>query len=149
MNDKFIEILLVEDNPNDVELTLRAFKKNNLTNPIHVARDGEEALDFIFGRGIHAGRSLKNGPKLILLDLKLPRVDGLEVLRQVKSDPKTKSIPVVVLTSSREERDIVESYELGVNSYIVKPVDFEQFIESARTLGMYWILINQPPNQDQ
>jgi two-component system, response regulator len=149
MNDKFIEILLVEDNPNDVELTLRAFKKNNLTNPIHVARDGEEALDFIFGRGIHAGRSLKNGPKLILLDLKLPRVDGLEVLRQVKSDPKTKSIPVVVLTSSREERDIVESYQLGVNSYIVKPVDFEQFIESARTLGLYWILINQPPNLNE
>ncbi len=149
MNDKFIEILLVEDNPNDVELTLRAFKKNNLTNPIHVARDGEEALDFIFGRGAHTGRSLKNGPKLILLDLKLPRVDGLEVLRQVKGDPKTKIIPVVVLTSSREERDIVESYNLGVNSYIVKPVDFEQFIESARTLGLYWILINQPPNLNE
>ena len=145
MNDNSVEILLVEDNPNDVELTLRAFKKNNLTNPIHVARDGEEALDFIFCRGEYSGRRPEDGPKLILLDLKLPKVDGLEVLRQIKGDPEKKMTPVVVLTSSREERDIVESYQLGVNSYIVKPVDFEQFLEAARTLGMYWILINQPP----
>ncbi len=146
MNVKNVEILLVEDNPNDVELTLRAFKKNNLTNPIEVVRDGAEALEFIFGTGAFAGRQVENGPKIILLDLKLPKVDGLEVLRRVKSDPRTKTIPVVVLTSSREERDIVESYQLGVNSYIVKPVDFDQFIESARLLGLYWLLLNQPPS---
>lgn len=146
MNAKHVEILLVEDNPNDVELTLRAFKKNNLTNPIQVVRDGEEALEFIFGTGAYANRRIEDGPKIILLDLKLPKVDGLEVLRRVKSDARTKAIPVVVLTSSREERDIVESYQLGVNSYIVKPVDFDQFIESARLLGLYWLLLNQPPN---
>jgi two-component system response regulator len=145
MNEKYVEILLVEDNPNDVELTLRAFKKNNLTNPIQVVRDGAEALDFIFCTGDYSKRSMGNGPKVILLDLKLPKVDGLEVLRRIKSDPRTQMIPVVVLTSSREERDIVESYQLGVNSYIVKPVDFDQFIESARLLGLYWLLLNQPP----
>ena len=145
MIDKPVEILLVEDNPNDVELTLHAFQKNNISTPVHVARDGAEALEFIFATGAYAGRKIENGPKVILLDLKLPLVDGLEVLREVKADPRTRLIPVVVLTSSREERDIVESYKLGVNSYIVKPVDFEQFTESVRQLGMYWVLLNQPP----
>jgi two-component system response regulator len=145
MIDKPVEILLVEDNPNVVELTLHAFEKNNISNPIHVVRDGAEALEFIFATGAYAGRKVENGPKVILLDLKLPLVDGLEVLREVKADPRTRMIPVVVLTSSREERDIVESYKLGVNSYIVKPVDFEQFTESVRQLGMYWVLLNQPP----
>ena len=145
MIDKPVEILLVEDNPNDVELTLRAFQKYNISNPVHVARDGAEALEFIFATGAYAGRKMENGPKVILLDLKLPLVDGLEVLREVKADPRTRLIPVVILTSSREERDIVESYKLGVNSYIVKPVDFEQFTESVRQLGMYWVLLNQPP----
>ncbi len=145
MTDHPIEILLVEDNPDDVELTLHAFRKNNLTNSVHVARDGEEALDFIFARGPYAGRAKAERPKVILLDLKLPKVDGLEVLRQVKSDPETKVLPVVVLTTSREERDVVESYRLGVNSYIRKPVDFEQFTEAVRQLGLYWLLLNQPP----
>ncbi|MGH7831576.1 MAG: response regulator [Candidatus Binatia bacterium] len=140
MNHSPIEILLVEDNPNDVELALHALKKNNLTNRIEVARDGAEALDFIFGKGADSNR-----PKVILLDLKLPKVDGLEVLKRLKSDPQTQSIPVVMLTSSREERDIVQSYQLGVNSYIVKPVDFEQFTEAVRHLGLYWLLMNQPP----
>lgn len=140
-----VEILLVEDNPDDVELTLHALRTNNVTNKIQVARDGAEALDFIFGRGPHAGRSLRDGPKVILLDLKLPKVDGLEVLRQIKNDPSVQRIPVVVLTSSREERDVVRSYELGVNSYIVKPVDFAQFAEAVRQLGLYWTILNQPP----
>ncbi len=145
MSDSAVEILLVEDNPNDVELTLRVLQKNNISNRIHVVRDGAEALEFIFCTGAYAGRSIENGPKVILLDLKLPKVDGLDVLRQIKADPRTKAIPVVVLTSSREERDIVESYRLGVNSYIVKPVDFEQFTEAVRQLGLYWLLLNQPP----
>lgn len=145
MEDRPVEILLVEDNPNDVELTLHAFKRNNLTNRVHIVRDGAEALEFIFATGAYAGRKVENGPKVILLDLKLPKVDGLEVLRQVKADPRTRTIPVVVLTSSREERDIVESYKLGVNSYIVKPVDFEQFTEAVRQLELYWVLLNQPP----
>lgn len=140
-----IEILLVEDNPSDVELTLHALKKHNLANRIEVVRDGAEALEFIFCTGKYAHRSIENSPKVILLDLKLPKVDGLEVLRRVKSDPCTRTIPVVVLTSSREERDIVESYRLGVNSYITKPVDFEQFTEAVRQLGFYWLLLNQPP----
>jgi two-component system response regulator len=143
--DNAVEILLVEDNPNDVELTLHAFKRNNIANRIEVVRDGAEALEFIFCTGAYAGRSIQNNPKVILLDLKLPKIDGLEVLRRIKADPRTRTIPVVVLTSSREERDIVESYQLGVNSYIVKPVDFEQFTETVRTLGMYWMLLNQPP----
>ncbi len=142
MNHSPVEILLVEDNPNDVELALHALKKNNLTNRIEVVRDGEEALDFIFGNGIDSNR-----PKVILLDLKLPKVDGLEVLKRLKSDPQTRSIPVVMLTSSAEERDIVKSYQLGVNSYIVKPLDFEQFTEAVRHLGLYWLLMNQPPAQ--
>ena len=142
MNHSPVEILLVEDNPNDVELALHALKKNNLTNRIEVVRDGEEALDFIFGNGIDS-----NHPKVILLDLKLPKVDGLEVLKRLKSDPQTRSIPVVMLTSSAEERDIVKSYQLGVNNYIVKPLDFEQFTEAVRHLGLYWLLMNQPPAQ--
>ena len=141
-----VEILLVEDNPADVELTLHALKRNNLANAIHVVRDGSEALDFIFCRGDHSERrGHNNAPYVVLLDLKLPRVDGLEVLRQVKADATTRAIPIIVLTSSREERDIVESYRLGVNSYIVKPVDFEQFGEAVRHLGLYWLLLNQVP----
>jgi two-component system response regulator len=145
MTEKPVEILLVEDNPNDVELTLLALNDNNLTNPVHIVRDGAEALEFIFATGAYAGRNVNNHPKVILLDLKLPKVDGLEVLRQIKADSRTRTIPVVVLTSSREERDIVESYALGVNSYITKPVDFEQFTQAVRTLGLYWLLLNQPP----
>lgn len=144
MSENQLEILLVEDNPNDVELTLYAFRKNNLANHIYVVRDGAEALDFIFCTGAYADRDINHRPRLILLDLKLPLIDGLEVLRRVKADERMRNIPVVILTTSREERDIVESYQLGVNSYIVKPVDFEQFIASVRTLGLYWLLINQP-----
>lgn len=140
-----VEILLVEDNPDDVELTLRAFSKHHLTNRIHVVRDGAEALEFLFATGRYAHRSLDDVPKAILLDLKLPLVGGLEVLRRVKADERTSRIPVVVLTSSKEEPDIVESYQLGVNSYIVKPVDFQQFTEAVRQLGLYWLLLNQPP----
>lgn len=146
MAEKYeIEILLVEDNPNDVELTLRAMKQHNLTNKVYVVKDGEQALDYIFGRGEYAGQNRKGVPMVILLDLKLPKVDGLEVLRQVKSDERTKAIPVVVLTSSKEEKDMVQSYRLGVNSYIVKPVDFERFAESVRELGLYWLLLNKVP----
>lgn len=144
-NTNAVEILLVEDNPKDVELTLRAFRKANLTNGIHVARDGAEALDFIFCEGAHAARTIEDGAKVVLLDLKLPKVDGLEVLQRIKGDPRTKIIPVVVLTSSREQRDVVESYQLGVNSYIVKPVSFDQFVEAVEHLGLYWLLMNQPP----
>jgi two-component system, response regulator len=138
-NDK-VEILLVEDNPNDVELTLHALNKNHLTNRIHVVRDGEEALNFFFGDPTKK----VPGPKVILLDLKLPKIDGMEVLRRLKNDPDTKAIPVVVLTSSNEERDILETYKLGVNSYIVKPVDFVKFVEAMHTLGMYWLMLNRP-----
>ncbi|GAB4440118.1 MAG: response regulator [Anaerolineae bacterium] len=140
-----VEILLVEDNPDDVELTLHALRKHNLANRIEVVRDGAEALEFVFATGAYAGRNVENGPRVILLDLKLPKVDGLEVLRRVKADPRTRRIPVVMLTSSREERDIVESYSLGVNSYITKPVDFDQFTEAVRQIGLYWLLLNQPP----
>lgn len=145
MLENIIEILLVEDNPSDVRLTLHALRRHNLTNHIQVVRDGAEALDFLFCTGAYAQRSITQRPKVILLDLKLPLVSGLEVLQRVKGDPRTCTIPVVVLTSSREDRDIVESYRLGVNSYITKPVDFEQFTEAVRTLGMYWVLLNQPP----
>jgi CheY-like chemotaxis protein len=145
MTEGPVEILLVEDNPDDVEMTLHALKENNLSNRIEVVRDGAEALDFVFCTGAHVTRSANQSPKVILLDLKLPKVDGLEVLKRLKSDSRTRTIPVVVLTSSREERDIVESYQLGVNSYIVKPVDFEQFTESVRHLGLYWLLLNEPP----
>lgn len=138
-----VEILLVEDNPNDAELALRALKKNKLTNKIVVVKDGEEALDFIFATGKFSSRIDEKEPRLILLDLKLPKVSGLEVLEKIKSDPVKRLIPVVVLTSSKEEKDIVESYRLGVNSYIVKPVDFEKFVEAVNDLGLYWLLLNQ------
>lgn len=143
-----VEILLVEDTPEDLELALRALRKANLSNSIQVARDGAEALDFIFGEGQFDGRQIANGPKVILLDLKLPKVDGLEVLRRLKADPRTKSIPVVVMTSSKEQNDVIDSYHLGVNSYIVKPVDFEQFSDAVQKFGMYWLLLNHPPQLD-
>ena len=150
MNEKnHVEILLVEDNPEDRELALRALRalrKANLANHIEVARDGAEALEFIFCEGPHSARKIEDAPKVILLDLKLPKVDGLEVLRRVKGDPRTRAIPVVVLTSSKEQNDVVESYHLGVNSYVVKPVNFERFVETVQQLGMYWLLLNQPPN---
>jgi len=141
-----IEILLVEDNPNDIELTLRALKKHNLANKVHVVKDGAEALDYLFANNSYADRDLTQSPKVVLLDLKLPKVDGLEVLRQVKSDERTKTIPVVVLTSSREEQDMIESYKLGVNSYIVKPVDFDKFLDAVGELGLYWLLLNEQPS---
>jgi len=143
-----VEILIVEDTSEDLDLTLRALRKAKITNHIQVARDGEEALEFIFCKGPFAERKIENGPKVILLDLKLPKIDGLEVLQRIKGDPRTKSIPVVVLTSSREQNDVVESYNLGVNSYIVKPVNFEQFSEAVQKLGMYWLLINHPPSPE-
>lgn len=142
--DNAVEILLVEDTPEDLELALRALRKANLANRIQVARDGAEAIDFIFGEGPHAGRKIENGPKVVLLDLKLPKIDGMEVLRRIKSDPRTVTIPVVVMTSSKEQKDVVESYRLGVNSYIVKPVNFERFASAVQELGMYWLLLNQP-----
>lgn len=141
-----VEILLVEDDPNDLELTLRALRKKNLANKIEIARDGAEALEFLFCTGAHAGRSINMQPRLILLDLKLPKVDGLGVLQQIKSDERTNRIPVVVLTSSAEERDIVRSYQLGVNSFITKPVDFSQFTECIGQLGLYWMLLNTAPH---
>ena len=140
-----VEILLVEDNPHDAEMAIRALKKNNLANNVLHVADGVEALDFIFARGAYSGRNIESGPKIILLDLKLPKVDGLEVLKIVKSDERTKMIPVIALTSSSEEKDIIESYRLGVNSYIVKPVDFDKFVEAIKDLGLYWLLLNQSP----
>ncbi len=145
MMQRQIEILLVEDNQDDIELTLHALRKENLANNIHVARDGEQALEFLFCNGAHADRSFDSPPRLVLLDLKLPKVDGTEVLRRLKGDPRTKAIPVVILTSSREERDLVNSYGLGANSYIQKPVDFEQFRETVKSMGFYWLVINQAP----
>jgi CheY-like chemotaxis protein len=146
MNHDEIEILIVEDNPDDLDMAMHALRKAKLANRIQVARDGAEALEFVFGTGAHAGRKVENGPKVILLDLKLPKIDGLEVLRRVKSDPRTKRIPIVVLTSSKEQPDVAECYNLGVNSYIVKPVNFERFAAAVSELGMYWLLLNQPPN---
>ncbi|CAN2039921.1 Response regulator Rcp1 [Candidatus Magnetomoraceae bacterium gMMP-15] len=139
-----VDILMVEDNPLDEELALISLKDNNIVNNIHVVRDGEEAINFIFRKGKYAERHSCN-PKLILLDLKLPKINGIEVLKAIRSDPSTKSIPVVVLTSSQLEKDIKECYELGVNSYIVKPVDFEQFTKVVSNMGFYWLLINEPP----
>ncbi|HEY9075735.1 MAG TPA: response regulator [Anaerolineaceae bacterium] len=138
-------ILLVEDNPDDEALTLRALKKNNILNEVVVAHDGVEALDFMFGTGIFSGRNINEMPVVILLDLKLPKIDGLEVLRRIRSDERTRLQPIVVLTSSNEEQDIVRSYSLGVNSYVRKPVDFEQFLKAVGMLGMYWLLVNVPP----
>lgn len=143
--DDLIEILLIEDNPHDEELTLHALRQYKVANNIVVMRDGAEALDFIFATGAYAGRRVENTPKVILLDLKLPLVDGLEVLRAIRSDPRTQTTPVVILTSSREDPDIEEAYRLGASSYIVKPVDFGQFTETVRQLGFYWALLNQLP----
>ena len=140
-----VEILLVEDNPNDVELTLRALKKHNLTNKVHVVKDGAEALEYIFATGAYANRNINHNPRAILLDLKLPKVDGLEVLRQVKSDERTRNIPVVVLTASAEERDLKEAYDLGVNSYVTKPIQFSDFTDVVSRLGLYWLVVNKPP----
>lgn len=137
-------ILLVEDNPDDVALTLRAFKKNNIVNDVTVARDGVEALDFLFGMGAYEGRDTSVQPALVLLDLKLPKVDGLEVLQRIRADERTKLLPVVILTSSREQQDLISGYSLGANSYIRKPVDFSQFIEAVRQLGLYWLVLNEP-----
>jgi two-component system response regulator len=139
-----IGILLVEDDPLDLEMTMRALQSDHVNNRIEVARDGEEALDFVFCRGPHSGRSPQQQPKLILLDLKLPKIDGLEVLREIRATPQTRAIPVVVLTSSAEQRDIVETYKLGVNSYIQKPVDSTQFRETVKTAGYYWLVVNRP-----
>jgi len=141
-----VEILLVEDNQADEELTLRALKKGKIANTIFVVRDGAEALDYLFCKGEYRDRDTLLRPKVILLDLKLPKIDGLEVLRQIRNSDLTRLIPVVVLTSSREERDIVESYRLGVNSFIVKPVEFDKFVEAVKNLGWYWLLLNQPPH---
>jgi two-component system response regulator len=139
------EILLVEDNPADEELTLRALRENKLANRVHVARDGAEALDFLFGPAGHAGRDRARLPRVVLLDLKLPKVDGIEVLARIKADDGTRRIPVVMLTSSREEPDIARCYQLGVNSYIVKPVEFEAFVRAVASAGVYWMLLNQAP----
>ncbi len=138
-------ILLVEDNPDDEELTLRAFRKHKISNEVVVARDGEEALDYLFGTGRWAGRNRSDLPQLVLLDLKLPKIDGLEVLKRVRERDETKLLPVVILTSSREERDIVSGYRFGANSYVRKPVNFDEFIEAARQLGLYWLLLNESP----
>jgi len=145
MNSGKLDILLVEDNQDDMDLALHALKREKLANNIFVARDGEEALDFLFCRGVFANRSFDHPPKLVLLDLKLPKVDGMEVLRQAKNDPRTRTIPVVIMTSSKEERDLVAGYNLGANSYIQKPVDFDQFRETVKNVGLYWLVINQPP----
>jgi CheY-like chemotaxis protein len=144
MNPKDGYVLLVEDNPDDEALTLRAFKKNNVLNEVRVVRDGQEALDFLFGSGTSPGHAESDRPALILLDLKLPRVDGLEVLRRIRADKRMKFVPVVVLTSSKQESDRMRGYELGCNSYVQKPVDFVQFADAAKILGMYWLLLNEP-----
>ena len=145
MSSNEVEILLVEDNEADEELAIHALRTNNLANRIHVAHDGEEALDYLFCRGDHNNRGFDKPPRLVLLDLKLPKLDGLEVLRQLKNDARTRAIPVVIMTSSREERDMINGYRLGVNSYIQKPVDFEQFREIIKQLGLYWLVVNQAP----
>ncbi len=143
MNNKVI--LLVEDNPDDEALTLRALKKNNITNEVVVARDGAEALDFLFGTNKYSGRDIRDWPSVVLLDLKLPKVNGLEVLKKIRSDERTHGISVVILTSSKEEQDVAEGYGLGVNSYVRKPVDFNQFLDAVKHIGLYWLLLNEPP----
>lgn len=143
MNHKMI--LLVEDNPDDEALTIRALSKNNVANDIVVVRDGAEALDYLFGTGTHAGRDPLNLPQVTLLDLKLPKVDGLEVLRRIRSDPRTQMLPVVILTSSKEEQDLIRAYSSGANSYVRKPVDFNQFVDAIGRLGLYWLVLNEPP----
>jgi CheY-like chemotaxis protein len=145
MPETDVEILLVEDSPEDAELTLRSLRRNNLANRIYWARDGEEALDFLFCRGPFSSRSFQTPPKVVFLDLKLPKVDGLQVLRHMKEDPRTQPIPVVIVTSSREEADVVRGYRNGANSYVQKPVDFDQFREAVRQLGLYWLVTNEAP----
>jgi two-component system response regulator len=145
MNPNEVDILLVDDSQDDVDLTLHALRAENLANRVFVARDGEEALDFLFCSGAHAGRSFDHPPKLVLLDLKMPKVDGMQVLKRVKGDARTRTIPVVLMTSSREERDMVSGYDLGVNSYLQKPVDFDEFRKMVKLLGLYWLVTNRPP----
>ena len=146
MNDNRVEILLVEDNPHDAEMTIRALRKANLANRLTHVKDGAEALDFVFSRGVFSERSVHDKPKVILLDIKMPKVDGIEVLRQIKADENTRTIPVVIMTSSKEEQDIITSYNLGGNSYVVKPVDFEGFAKAVSELGFYWLITNQSPD---
>ncbi len=145
MNYDDVEILLVEDNPADAELTLDALKENNLANKVHHVEDGQQALDYIFASGAYQNRNVKSKPKVILLDLKLPKVSGLEILRKIKENPRTKTIPVVILTSSKDEKDMIESYKLGVNSYVTKPVNFTEFSKAIVNLGLYWLILNQQP----
>jgi two-component system response regulator len=145
MTQKPVDILLVDDNPDDIELALYALRRNQLANHIHIVRDGVEALDFLFCRGEYANRKCIHNPKLVLLDIKMPKLNGLEVLKEIRANERTAGIPVVILTTSKEERDLIESYRLGVNSYIVKPVDFEQFSDAVRQLGFYWLLLNERP----
>jgi two-component system response regulator len=148
MNIRDETILLVEDNPDDVTLTLRAFRKNNIANKVVVARDGVEALDYLFSQGTYAKRDPKDMPRLILLDLKMPKLDGLQVLEQLRGNEATKLLPVVILTSSKEEQDMISGYKGGANSYVRKPVDFNKFVEAVHQIGLYWLLLNEPPNQD-
>jgi len=145
MNPNEVDILLVDDSQDDIDLTLHALRAENLANRVFVARDGEEALDFLFCSGVHAGRSFDHPPKLVLLDLKMPKVDGMQVLKRVKGDARTRTIPVVLMTSSREERDMLNGYDLGVNSYLQKPVDFGEFRKMVKLLGLYWLVTNRPP----
>ena len=145
MNSNEMEVLIVEDNPHDLEMTLRALRKHRLANDVIAVTDGAAALDYLFARGPYAARDMSAVPRVVFLDLKLPKIDGVDVLRQLKSDPRTKSIPIVVLTSSAEERDRVESYALGVNSYVVKPIEFDSFAKTIADLGFYWLAINRPP----
>ena len=144
---RLVEILLAEDNPRDAEMTIRALRKVNFANKLHWVKDGEEALDFLFSTGPYASREAGHAPRLILLDIKMPKIDGIEVLRRVKGDERTRTIPVVVMTSSNEERDLLESYRLGVNSYIVKPVNFPAFVETVASIGLYWMLTNRVPTE--
>jgi two-component system, response regulator len=145
MPNNHVEILLIDDDPSDIELTMHVLRSNRLANFIHIAEDGEEALDFVFCRGKYAGRSMEERPRVILLDLKLPKVNGIEVLRTLKSDERTRAIPVVILTSSKEQRDLIEGYKLGVSAYIQKPVDFIEFRNTIKEIGMFWLVVNEPP----